>query len=84
MPENLLLKTTTKEWASKKDGLEITKVHDGRGSIMEEMALATFFFSAYVNWTREAWIMSELMRKNGKQWSMLRMLRVRMVRMVQI
>jgi hypothetical protein len=51
---------------------------------MEEMDLVACLFSACVNWTREAWIVSELMRKNGKQWSMLRILRERMVRMVRL
>jgi hypothetical protein len=49
----------------------ITKVHNGRGSIMEEMDLVVCMNETQDGQHRE----SELVRKNGKRWSMLRMLR---------
>jgi hypothetical protein len=52
---------------------------------MVEMALVVCLFSACVNWTRDGKNReSELVRKDGKQWSMLRMFRARMVRMVRL
>jgi hypothetical protein len=51
-PNNTPLQTTTKKSGKARGDSMIIEVHNGRGSTMEEMALAACMFSVCMNWIR--------------------------------